>query len=225
MARIDSPRTQGGFSLPVVLIFLLVISLLATVGIRRATIGEAMSRNQIEYEVARQAAEAAMRDAERDLASVDATTVISAGQTRFCTRGTDRPLISNFAIFDNNCTRGQCYFDEAYYLAADYATATSANALPWWPEDSKGGKWQNDLANKPQAANSNCNFTGGVPLGTFTNTPRLPAVARQPEYMLEYFVRGTEKIIRITARGFGISANSEVVLQSYFRPFEITVSN
>jgi Tfp pilus assembly protein PilX len=36
-------------------------------------------------------------------------------------------------------------------------------------------------------------------------------------------VRGNDKIVRITARGFGMNANSEVVLQSYFRPFEVTV--
>ncbi len=63
--------TARGISLPIVLIFLAVISLLATVGIRRATVSESLSRNQMDHEVARQAAEAALRDGERDLFIVE----------------------------------------------------------------------------------------------------------------------------------------------------------
>jgi type IV pilus assembly protein PilX len=34
---------------------------------------------------------------------------------------------------------------------------------------------------------ANCNsFVGGVPLGTFTGTPALTGVVRQPEYVIEY---------------------------------------
>jgi Tfp pilus assembly protein PilX len=44
-------------------------------------------------------------------------------------------------------------------------------------------------------------------------------VARQPEYLIEYLAAGNDKVMRITARGFGADINTEVVMQSYFRPY------
>jgi len=58
--------------------FLSVISVLGTIGIRHATLNETLTRNQLDYEVARQAAEAALRDAERDLMMVVTTRLPSA---------------------------------------------------------------------------------------------------------------------------------------------------
>jgi len=62
-------------------------------------------------------------------------------------------------------------------------------------------------------------FTGGVPLGTFTGTPPIRGVALQPEYLIEYVRRGSSEddFFRITARGFGYRAGTEVVMQSYFK--------
>lgn len=212
-------------SLPIVLMFLLVTSLLASVGIRRATLGEAMSRNQIELETARQAAEAALRDAERDLL------LGAALQTNaLCARGAaERPTKDHVAEFNSTCSRGQCYFDQAYYIASRYQQSdtdpTTTNPQPWWPTtNNKGGLWNNTFANKPSDAagvNANCTFNGAVPLGTFTGTARIAAVARQPEYLIELFdfdLSG-DKFMRVTARGFGTDQNTEVVMQSYFRAF------
>ena len=211
-------------SLPIVLMFLLVTSLLASVGIRRATLGEAMSRNQIELETARQAAEAALRDAERDLRLGTGTLQTNA----LCARGAaERPTRPNLAEFNSTCSRGQCYFDAPYYQASRYqqsaTDATTTNPQPWWPTtNSKGGQWNNTFANKPSDAagtNANCTFNGAVPLGTFTGSARIAAVARQPEYLIELFDRTGDKFMRVTARGFGTDQNTEVVMQSYFRAF------
>lgn len=216
-------RFAHGVALPLVLIFLLVITILGTLGIRHATTGEALSRNQLDYEVARQATEAALRDAERDL-------LLSTGAmmpNALCARNEDRPLASALRApnFDTNCPRGQCRFELSYYDTSDYTTVT--NPEPWWPTiNNKKGRWDGDPAGpastKPSdvtGPNTNCTFSGSVPLGTFTGVARLAGVARQPEYLTEYLVRGDDKIMRITARGFGADINTEVVMQTYFRPF------
>ena len=215
-------RKATGMSLPIVLMFLLVISLLASVGIRRATLGEAMSRNQIELETARQAAEAALRDAERDLRDQTGTLKTNA----VCTRGAERPTRNNLVgTFNSTCLRGQCYFDKAHYEASLYqksvTDSSTNNPHPWWPTtNGKGGLWNNDFANKPSTSpGTNCTFNGAVPLGTFTGTPRMAAVARQPEYLIELFTLTDDTFMRITARGFGTDQNTEVVMQSYFRAF------
>lgn len=224
MRRTDrAPIGQRGVSLPVVLMFLVVISILATVGIRRATLGEALSRNQIDYEVARLAAEAALRDAERDLLLPTGAMQTNA----LCDRAADRPTDSGTITppqFDGNCRRGQCHMGTmAYYDTSDYSASPVVNPHPWWPDDgTHGGKWGNTASSKPSDAagvGNNCTFNGAVPLGTFTGTPRLVAVSQQPEYLIERMLRGDTTYMRITARGFGLSPGTEVVMQSYFRPY------
>jgi type IV pilus assembly protein PilX len=212
-------RTTG-ISLPIVLIFLVVISLLATVGVRRATVSEALSRNQMDFEVARQAAEAALRDGERDLFIPSGAKLDGA----LCARLDDREggLLLAPPNFDKTCPRGQCYFPKTYYDASDFDKTTKddpVNPQPWWPNGEKGGLWNNDTGTKPSDAagkDKNCAFVGAVPLGTFTGTARMPGVARQPEYLIEYVnISPDARLFRVTARGFGSNAQAEVVLQTY----------
>lgn len=206
-----------GISLPIVLIFLAVISLLATVGIRRSTVSEALSRNQMDHEVARQAAEAALRDGERDLRIASGTTQTGA----LCARADDREGGLNVTpvTFTDTCLRGQCAFERSYYEASNFDADPVEKPQPWWPK-SKDGLWNNDLSTKPKAVDSALclTFVGGIPLGTFTGTPQLSGVTRQPEYLIEYFKIGDTHLYRITARGFGSNAQAEVVLQSYISP-------
>lgn len=216
------PSTHG-VALPMVLVFLLVITVLGTLGIRHATTSETLSRNQLDYEVARQAAEAALRDAERDLLLPSANLMPNA----LCPRDNDRPLSSALRVpnFDTTCPRGQCRYELSYYDTSNYTSVT--NPEPWWPTtNGKNGRWEGDPAgpaslkpNDTAGPNTNCSFEGSVPLGTFTGVARFAGVAKQPEYLMEYLVRGDDKIMRITARGFGADINTEVVLQTYFRPY------
>lgn len=208
-SRPDHRHTRG-VALPVVLLFLLIITIGASFGIRRATLGEGIARNQLDYEVARQAAEAALRDAERDLM------LISKPAGAICDRGKARPIRNSLALglpyFDSDCPKGQCRFALAYYNTSDYTASPPVNPHPWWPT-AKNGLW-NDGAVDPA---SNCNFKGAVPLGTFTGSPKIQGVAAQPEYIVEYMARGDDFAVRITARGFGADRNTETVLQTYFR--------
>jgi type IV pilus assembly protein PilX len=209
-------KQQNGVSLPIVLMFLLVITILGTLGIKRATTGEILSRNQLDYEVARQAAEAALRDAERDLLLNASNRMPNA----LCERGADRPLSRRVAYFSPDCVRGQCQFENKYYKESNYSvTPNPKNPEPWWPT-SKGGLWGNDPDKKPsdsKGVGKNCIFNGAVPLGTFTGVQRIAGVEQQPEYLIEYLKRGDQLRMRITARGFGADLNTEVVMQSYFQ--------
>jgi type IV pilus assembly protein PilX len=204
-------------ALVVVLMFLLILTSLAVFSARYATLGESMARNQLDQERARQAAEAALRDAERDLLLPQ----VGVPPGARCDRTGDRPVVLRTALFSATCTRGQCAPDTDVSELSDWSN-TAANAEVWWPE-SRQGQWAS-TSPKPTAAGANCNFNGGVPIGTFTGTAAIAGVARQPEYLIEYFQRGSGRgadFFRITARGFGQNTNSEVVLQSYFQPYII----
>jgi len=198
---------MDGIALPVVLMFLLIITISAVYSIRRSTLSEGITRNQLDYEVARQSAEAALRDAERDLFASYTVKPTAA----LCDRSADRPLKDKLVagLWETTCPKGQCRVSPDYLVSSNYAT--KANPQPWWPA-SKDGLWGNNenLAN--------CSFSGGVPIGTFTGTPNVSGVARQPEYLIEWIDRGSDPVMRITARGFGADLNTEVVLQSYVRP-------
>ncbi len=204
--------TTRGIALPMVLLLLVLVLVAAAAGMRRVALSEGLSRNQVDVEIARQAAEAALRDGERDLALPNGGTVGSAP----CARGDERPIDAQGArgepYFSTTCPRGQCGFPQAYYATSNYGTGT--NPQPWWPS-AKSGRWLNTAPTLPAAC---ATFTGGVTLGTFTDTPRLLGVSRQPEYLIEHMGFPEDKyLFRITARGFGAEPRTEVVLQTYFR--------
>jgi type IV pilus assembly protein PilX len=194
----------SGIALPVVLMFMLVITIAAGFGIRRAILNEGVTRNQLDYEVARQSAEAALRDAERDL------WLPSKPAAAPCDRMENRPLGDAIKppFWDSTCPNGQCYVTATYLGTSDFAAGT--NPHPWWP-DANNGLWGNNVAL------ATCTFNGGVPLGTYTGTPKISGVARQPEYIIEYIKLKDDPILRVTARGFGADVNTEVVLQTYIR--------
>ncbi len=209
-----------GLALPVVMIFLVVMGTLATLGVRRAVVSEALTRNQFEFEIARQAAEAALRDAESDVFRV-------TNGTPLCTRDWNQGQFRLLATPD--CTQGFCNIETAgVYAASDYSAGT--NAPPWWPA-AKNGRWDDTPDDKPSVADGvgkKCSFTGGVPFGTFTGAGAYPGVAKQPEYLIEFMnfqYRFSDRsvIMRVTARGFGSGGSSngngttEVVLQSFIR--------
>ncbi|OAK62317.1 hypothetical protein A3K87_01865 [Variovorax paradoxus] len=208
MNRTRRPAAQRGLALVIVLVFVVILSGVAAFAVRRAMFGEHIARNVLDMEIARQAAEAALRDAERDISLADDVTGAA------CPRGDDRPIKSAYSEpnFGTDCPRGQCRFGEqtpaSYY--ADSNAKSKTNPEPWWPADSGGVGWK---ASPP----SGCAFTGGVPLGTFTGTTGVKGVSRQPEYLIEYMQRGEEIYFRNTARGWGLDPNTEVVLQSYFK--------
>jgi len=198
----------------VVLMFLLVITGLALFSARYATMSEGMSRNQLDAERARQAAESALRDAERDLLIAEGAKPPGAP----CDRTPVRPVFANFAAFTDTCNAGQCATPDVAYTQSNWTDGT--NAVPWWGPTK--GQWKDTFV-RPGVDGAACEFTGGVPLGTFTGAPPIIGVAHQPEYMIEIVRKASGRLVffRITARGFGASERTQVVLQSYFQPFTV----
>ncbi len=210
-------RPHRGVALVIVMIFIVILSGVAAFAARKALFGEGLARNQLDAEVATQAAESALRDAEFDL-QIKTNSGTLTGAT--CSRGNARPLKADqlgIAYFKDNCLLGQCRPDAAANLA-EYAArsnaATLTNPQAWWPSSAK---WNNTFTDKPPDSTA-CNFTGGVPLGTFTGAPAIRGVSRQPEYLIENVTHSPEgeTVLRITSRGWGLSPNSEVVMQSFF---------
>jgi type IV pilus assembly protein PilX len=91
--RID--RRQHGVALITGLIFLVVLTLIGITSARMAGLEERMSGNMRDRSLAVQAAEMALRDAERDIRG-------GAGISR-------NPAISGITNFDSACTNGLCY--------------------------------------------------------------------------------------------------------------------
>jgi type IV pilus assembly protein PilX len=195
----------------IVLLLLITLSGLVLFSARNAGLSEGVARNELDAERARQAAESALRDAERDVmmqAQLPGTP---------CARAA-RPLYEVTAGYTANCQTGLCDTPAQVYEQSNWATG--ANADPWWPSRSAWtNQWNNVETSKPVIGTGSCTtFVGGVPLGTFTGAPRIAGVARQPEYLLEYIQRGNGRadFMRITARGFGALEQTQVVLQSYY---------
>lgn len=212
---------QGGVSMVIVLIFIVILTSLGTYALRRVMLGANLSRNALDLQVAKQAAQSALRDGERD--------ILAPGPAlgAVCNRGIDRPMPPvpgyNFAppTWDGNCPSGQCVVGSGKrkdtYPNSNFAA--NIDPQPWWPAQTPSGEppvWNNVSTTKPSPGDvSKCSFTGGVPYGTYTGVAPVPGVWRQPEYLIEAVQTGYIRYFRITARGWGLSPNSEVLQQTY----------
>lgn len=214
-------HSQTGVSMVIVLVFIVILTSLGTYALRRAMLNENTSRNVLDLQIAKQAAAAALRDAERDILSPNGNAVGA-----LCQRTADRPMPPvpgyNFTppTWDATCPGGQCVVGTGKRAEA-YVDSVfpSANPQPWWPASSVNAqppRWNNVASTKPSPGNpANCNtFTGGVPYGTFTGASAIPGVWRQPEYLVEGVRTGFVFYYRLTARGWGLSPNSEALVQS-----------
>ena len=215
---------QSGISLVIIMLFLVIMTITGVYSAKLSIFGEASSRNALDQQAARQAAEAALRDAEKDLLLPGGLRPAGALCSRASGSVDERPAKDHFALFEDTCPRAQCGFEKTYYTKGNYQTAKSADKSttypePWWPTG-KGGLWNDTFANKPSVSNgvdNSCNFTGAAPYGTFTGAKPIVGVSQQPEYLIELARTGTNFYYRITARGFGYSPNTQVVLQTYFQ--------
>ena len=95
-----------GVALITVMLFLIALTGLAVWTARQSLMGEGMARNQLDRTVATQAAEAALRDAERDL-----TTLSSSIRTNASCARVGREGPPNVAEFSSDCSMGYCIKD------------------------------------------------------------------------------------------------------------------
>jgi len=111
---IQQYRRQRGVALLTGLIFLVILTLLGIAAARMAGLEERMSGNMRDRSIAMQAAEMALRDAERD--------ILGVGTTR-------AQPISGLTDFVADCTNGLCYNGPGGY-ATPIWTTVSMTAAP-----------------------------------------------------------------------------------------------
>ena len=237
----NRPHPQQGFVLVTSLIFLIVLSLLGVMALRGTLFGERMAANDRDLAMAREFAELALRDAERDVLGLrfDGTTYcrLPDGTTNCAvvrplgTRPTSALDAGNFWVaanpivddvgLDNGGLGGDASLQGLY-------TARSATAcgMPVW----SGANWE-DAAAPARACTGTINAAvPTVPYGRFTNAPfAAPQGIPAPRYLIEVFAgptllsSSTSKVFfRITAVGFGRTTGpagrTSVTLQSVFSP-------
>jgi type IV pilus assembly protein PilX len=196
-------RTQRGASLVVSLLMLVAILLLGISAAQIALQGEKASRNDRDRQIAFQAAEAALMDAEMDIENS------AAGNSRSALFS-ETPLLTNFATDCNpgktNAHLGMC-------------AASNPGAKPVWQTV--------DLADSDDTT------TKSVPFGKFTGqvlqTGNGLLPSKPPRYIIEpvnYRAAGEDAsatssyFYRITAIGFGARETTQSVLQTYYRKID-----
>lgn len=187
---------QTGAALVTGLIFLVVLTMIGVTAARMSTLEERMSGNMRDRAIAMQAAELALRDAERDVSnSVTASDRNIVGITEFvadCGASTS-------TIEDD----GLCYNGASGYATAIWTTAsmTAAPSVPYGLFTTRTSP------------------TGTTP----DSTKAIPIVSAQPRYLIEGIKKsppgsGDVFYYRITVRAQGANPNTVVWLQEVFRP-------
>jgi type IV pilus assembly protein PilX len=218
-------HSTRGVSMIIVLVFIVILTSLGTYALRRALLIENVSRNTLDLQVAKQAAQAALRDGERDVLLGDGILKTNA----ICARGSARPVpvqtgAGGFdqSLWNATCPAGQCIVGRGKrgeaYVGSNFSDNTTP-VQPWWPSSDPNTPppiWNNTISTKPNTGNAGActTFTGGVPYGTYTGAQAVTGVIRQPEYLIEVVQTGFIEYFRITARGWGMNTDSEVMLQS-----------
>lgn len=231
-----SPSLQQGFVLVTSLIFLLVLSLLAVMSVRGSLFEERMASNDVDMAMAREYAELALRDAERDILGLrfDGAYCAAGGcpaQRPAGTRPADAADAGNFWIAANPAVDDVALEDggtgQDPELQGVYSvTASTACGKSVW----SGADW-NDNANPPRSCAGTINAAvPTIAYGTFTGAVFAgPGGVPPPRYLIELFkaddlgIANSNKLFfRITAVGFGRSigptGRTSVTLQSVFSP-------
>jgi type IV pilus assembly protein PilX len=204
-------KSQQGIVLVVALLFLVMLTVIAISSSNLATVEERMARNSRDYNIAFQAAEAALRDAEADI------------------RG-DGPSpnpprrISGLTGFSSACTDGLC----------GTTTGAEMSPRPWeatgnfLTDVSKSVAYGSKTGALPLALTNQ---------STESVTPAPPkikvgGVSRQPRYLIEGFLDKTPGVTlqppkygsnsnrfvyRTTAIGFGALSGTQTVVQSLYK--------
>lgn len=189
-------QRQRGATLIVGLIFLVALTLLGVMAMKSTLLQERMAGGSRDRSLAFQAAEAALRDAKRDILSLKADGTPCVPGTGSCRPATDRPWQTvGRTPFKSDCANGQCYdnpFVGGYAFGIGPQTVFPMDAAP------------------------------SVPYGTYTGATGITGVNAQPRYLIEIFTRtngtDTRYFYRITARAVGANPNTVVTLQEVFAP-------
>ncbi len=195
-------QRQRGAVLIVALLFLVILTILGLTAMSGTMMEERMSGNSRDINVALQAAEAALRDARRDI-------------NRLPVAGVARDMhMSQFG--DPGGALGTCNSAAPGLCRPPLYSGTVDVVMP--PSLDIGGQ--------PFATYGQ--FTGAPPIRATVGGTRNTPLAAQPRYLIELFclpkhddsITGKGelycKFYRITGRGFGVNPNTQVTLQEMF---------
>ncbi len=196
--RLHAARRERGITLIVVLMILLVVTVVGIGGVQISLMSERTARFERDYQVARQAAEAALMDAEFDIRGPN-----TSAKQRISRFAPENLMDFASGCGDSTTLRGMCL-------------PSTTNTPVWLSVDF--------LASSGQKSAAFGEFTGrSFDAGSLGVKP-----AHVPRYIIEMLedptgpgskAHGTPKkvIYRITAIGFGPREDTQVVLQSVFR--------
>lgn len=201
------PQKQQGIVIIMALVILMILSILGVSSMTSSTMEERMSSNVRDRHVAFQAAEAALRHAEREIESATFSTV---DETDFFDY-----KANNGTTVAQVCTNGLCNCSDAQdnscTAVADATVEADPDAADYW-SNSTIDVWNTSTRHRTYAVE-------------FTE------VAAKPKYIIEFMnyiapegsptgydpVIGDPEMFRITALGFGRSLNARVMLQSTYK--------
>jgi type IV pilus assembly protein PilX len=193
-----SRKPERGAVLIVSLLFLVILTMLGVTAMTGTTMEQRMAGNSKDLAVAMQAAEAAMRDARRDI----------------------NGLYMNGATGRSPSMHISQYGDGA---GTDNATCSStAKGL------CRPGNYSRTIASVLPGALNIDTVASYALYGQYTGAPPIDGLSNQPRYIIEFFClpggpasgwsigSAPCKWYRITARGYGANPNSQITLQEIF---------
>lgn len=231
---------QDGFVLVTALVFLIVLSSLGVMALRGSLFEERMAANDRDRALAREYAEMALRDAERDVLGL-------RFDGQFCAAVACNPLRpdgtrpkstadGNFWNIDSATNPEVAFVDGGLSLASTFQgmynqDAAAACGKPVWA----GANWQDNASPARTCDGSIAAPVPTVQYGQFTRAPfvgpdgNAPQGITPPRYLIEVFpapsvLQSSSKKVffRITAVGFGRTSGpngrTSVTLQSIFSP-------
>ncbi len=220
--RFQPQSVQGlnrhrGSTLIVSLLFLMVITLIATGVWRMAMEQEKMAGNERDYQIAFEAAEAALRDAELDYFNVcarDAGTCTPRALPIVGMQGFGSQAISGVPAPGSCSDKGLCVG-----VFNSYSTGTALTKL-------FAGQPDPTVLDGTAPASKGVRVTYGAFTRSSSDANRtLPNVSAQPAYVVEAIcygggsnASGCNPVFRVTAIGYGRRADTRVVLQSFLEP-------
>ena len=195
--RSHAPRAQRGVTLVIVLMLLVVVTLLGVGAARMAMLAERSARNDRDYQVAWQAAEAALMDAQFDIRGPNAS---PAGRMGIFTQ-------DNTSVFQPGCNTTEPYLG--------LCQPAVEGAKPVWASV--------DFLDGSGTTVEYGTYTGR----TFDSGGTGVKPEHAPRYMIEWVpdstpggsaASGSKPIIyRVTSMGFGPREDVQVVLQIAFK--------
>ena len=213
---------QAGAVLITGLIFLAVLTILGVTSARMSTLEERMSGNMRDRSVAMQAAEAALRDAERDISERAIDSFLCSSAPHRCIIGLD-----NFSP-DCNLDGLANTLDDGLCARQGAGLPTYTDSSIVWPAfiSSNGIGFQALTVNMTALPSVQYGaYTGAPPIcvGSLTNGVCGRLLPAQPRYIIEGFFKqvggsGLFPFYRITARAQGVNPSTVVWLQEVYTP-------